>query len=147
MKIALICSYGGHLTQTLRLMDAFEGQEVFFITYENIITQELEHNKYLLKNIGLNPLKMFDASIKIFKILLKEKPDIIVSTGSEIAIPSIILSKLLKIKTIYIESWSRINNKSGTGRIVYYFSDVFLVQWPELLKHYGKKAQFRGSVV
>jgi len=147
MKIALVCSHGGHLTELLHIMEAFEGHEIFFVTYDNFRTENLEYNKYLMDNIGTNPFKMLKSFFKFFKVFLKEKPDIIVSTGSEIAIPSFIIGKLLRIKTIYIESWCRINTKSGTGKIVYYLSDVFLVQWPELLEVYGKKAQFKGAVI
>jgi len=147
MKIALVCSHGGHLTEILHIMESFEGNETFFITYNNFRTVNLDYDKYLMENIGTSPVKMVKAFYKTFKILLKERPDVIVSTGSEIAIPSFILSKLMGIKTIFIESWCRVNTKSGTGKIVYYFSDVFLVQWPELLELYGKKAQFKGAVI
>ena len=147
MKIALVCSHGGHLTEILYLLEAFKDHEVFFITYANFRTKELDYNKYLLENIGTSYVKMSKAFLQMFKILINEKPDIIISTGSEIAIPAFILAKFLRIKTIFIESLCRIKTKSGTGKIVYYLSDVFLVQWPELLDIYGKKAKYRGSVL
>lgn len=147
MKVALICSYGGHLTEILYLMDAFREHEVFFITYDNLRTRALPYRKYLMENIGTNPLKMTLAFVKIGKILTKEKPDVIVSTGSEIAIPAFVIAKVLGIRTIFIESWCRIKTKSGTGKIVYYLSDLFLVQWPQLLALYGKRAKYVGAVV
>ena len=147
MKIALICSHGGHLTEILCLLESFKDHETFFITYDNFRTRDLNYNKYLLENIGTNPLKMFKAFLQIFKILIMEKPDIVISTGSEIAIPAFIISKFLRIKTIFIESWCRVKTKSGTGKIVYPLSDVFLVQWPELLEVYGKKAEYEGAVI
>ncbi|MDP3029141.1 MAG: hypothetical protein Q8O04_06545 [Deltaproteobacteria bacterium] len=39
---------------------------------------------------------------------------------------------------IFIESWSRVTTKSTTGKICYYLSDLFFVQWPELIKRYPK---------
>lgn len=147
MKIALVCSHGGHLTEVLYLMDAFKGHEVFFITYDNIRTRNLPYKRYLLQNIGTNPIRMLGAFFKIGKILAKEKPKVVISTGSEIAIPAFIIAKFLCIKTIFIESWCRIRTKSGTGRIVYHLSDLFLVQWPQLLELYGKKAKYVGAVV
>ena len=147
MKIALVCSHGGHLTEMLYLMEAFKGHEVFFITYDNFRTRELRYSKYLLENIGTSPIKMIKAFFQIGKILAKEKPNVIISTGSEIAIPAFIIAKALGIKTIFIESWCRIKTKSGTGKIVYYFSDLFLVQWPQLLKLYGERAKYVGAVV
>lgn len=147
MKIALVCSYGGHLTEILYLMEAFQDHDTFFITYDNFRTRNLNYKKYLIKNIETNPLKMLKSFFQIFRILLKEKPDIIISTGSEIAIPAFIIGKILRIKTVFIESWCRVKTRSGTGKIVYPLSDEFLVQWPELLKLYGKKARYEGAVI
>jgi UDP-N-acetylglucosamine:LPS N-acetylglucosamine transferase len=147
MKIALVCSYGGHLTEILYLIDAFKDHEVFFVTYNNFRTRKLPYKKYLIKNIGTNIFLMIYAFFQIFIIFAKEKPDVVISTGSEIAIPAFIIAKLFGIKTIFIESWCRIKTRSGTGKIVYYLSDLFLVQWPQLLELYGKKAKYVGAVV
>ena len=147
MKIALICSHGGHLTEILYLLEAFKGHEIFFITYNNFRTKNLGYDTYLLDNIGTNPLKMAKSFLQMFKILFKERPDVIISTGSEIAIPAFIIAKFLRINTIFIESWCRVKTKSATGKIVYPFSDIFLVQWPELLDEYGKKAEYGGAVI
>lgn len=146
MKICLVCSHGGHLSETLHLMEAFEGHETFFITYDSPRTRELER-KYLMKNIGTNPLLMARAFFSTLRILRKEKPELIVSTGSEIAIPAFYLAKVLRIRTIFIESWTRVIQPTGTGRIVYPVSDVFLVQWERLLTQYGKKARYEGAII
>jgi len=146
MKICLVCSHGGHLTEILQLKEAFEGHETFFITYDSVRTRQLEH-KYLLRNIGTNPLVMASASLSTLRILLKERPKLIVSTGSEIAIPAFYLAKLFRIKTIFIESWTRVDRPTGTGKIVYPVSDLFLVQWESLLKKYGKKAKYEGAIL
>jgi len=146
MKICLVCSHGGHLSEMLQLMDAFEGHETFFITYDSARTRGLER-RYLLRNIGTNPLIMAQAFLSILRILLREKPKLIVSTGSEIAIPAFYLAKILRIKTIFIESWTRVDRPTGTGKLVYPFSDVFLVQWERLLQRYGKKARYDGAIL
>jgi beta-1,4-N-acetylglucosaminyltransferase len=147
MKIALVCSHGGHLTEMLQIIEAVQDHKFFFITYKSPRTEKLKYEKYLIRNIGINPLFMLIESFNILKILLKEKPNTIMSTGSEIAIPVLYLGKILGKKTIYIESWCRITTSSGTGRIVYPISDIFLVQWPELLELYGPKAQYKGAVI
>lgn len=146
MKICLVCSHGGHLTEILQLMDAFEGHDVFFITYDSPRTRKLK-NVYLFDNLGENPLKLLSCLPRIFRILHKERPHIIVSTGAEIAIPVFYTAKLLMIKMIFIESWCRVNKPSITGKIVYLIADVFFVQWKQLLKKYGKKAKYEGAVI
>ena len=130
----------------LRLMEAFEGHETFFATYDSARTRELER-KYLLKNIGRSPWRMLTAGFAAFRILLREKPDLVVSTGSEIAIPFFYIARLLRVRTLFIESWTRVIEPSGTGRLVYPASDVFLVQWPALLDKYGRKARYEGGIL
>lgn len=147
MKIAIVCSHGGHLTQMLYLMDAFKGNDIIFVTYDSKRTRELVYKKYLVKNIGYNPLKMLVATVAFLKIFLSYRPDIIVSNGSEIAIPALYVGKLLAAKIVFIESWARVNNPSLTGRIVYPVADHFLVQWPQLLSKYGKKAVYEGAII
>ena len=145
MKIGVVCSDGGHLTEMSQLMGAFEGHETFFITYNVVGGRDLG-KAYQLKILKKNPLRYLSAIPTIAKILRKEKPDLIVSNGAEIAIPTLYLAKLFGIKIIFIESWCRINKPSTTGKLIYPIADVFLVQWRQLLKKYGKKAEYKGGV-
>jgi beta-1,4-N-acetylglucosaminyltransferase len=146
MKIGLVCAHGGHLSEMLQLMDAFEGHETFFITYDAVRTRALER-RYLLPMIGKNPLLMAYAFVATLRILCREKPELLISTGAEIAIPAFYLARLMGIKTIFVESWARVAQPSGTGRLVYPVTDVFLVQWERLLSKYGKKAKYEGAII
>ncbi len=147
MKIVLVCSSGGHLTEMYHLLPAFEGHEIIFVTYESERTKIMTQRKYLLRNIGRNPLRMAFSFLAFMRILGREKPNLVVSTGSEIAIPALYVSRLLGIKTVYIESWCRVVEPSGTGRFVYRVADLFLVQWPQLLDRYGKRAKYEGGIL
>lgn len=147
MKIALVCSYGGHLTELQSISEAFEGNKTFFITYESIRTRDLDEPKYLIDSIDTNPWRMLKAFYRIGRILLKERPNVVVSTGSEIAIPAFVWARVLGAETIYIESWCRVRALSKTGKAVYPFSDLFLVQWPELVDESGEKARYEGAVL
>jgi UDP-N-acetylglucosamine:LPS N-acetylglucosamine transferase len=156
MKICLACTPSGHLGDMLQLMEAFEGHEIFFLTWENSMSQHLKYRKYMLKN-PINGPRFRLAWLSIwglmafpffFHILLKEKPQIIVSTGAgEVVVPVFYMAKLLGIKTIFIESWSCVDTPSIGGKFVYPVSDVFLVQWEEMLKQYGKKAKYEGAII
>lgn len=146
MKIALICSHGGHLTELLYLIEAFNEHDIFFVTYDNIRTRNLGYRKYLFPNFGEKPYKMFLNFPKIINILLKENPDVIISNGAEIAIPFFYLGKFIGKKTIFIECYTRIDTPTITGKLVYPVSDTFLVLWPEMLEKYGKKAQYWGGM-
>ena len=149
MKLALVCSHGGHLTQIKMLAPALEGHERFLVTYRCARTETMAARErvYLLTNIGTNPWRMALAFFQALKILLRERPDVVISTGAEIAIPFSWVGKLLGAQVVYIETWSRIRTRSGTGPLVYPVADLFLVQSPEVLRFYGPKACYEGSLV
>lgn len=149
MKIGLVCSHGGHLTEMLELVGAFEGHDLFFVTYRSGRVKELEqhYRVYALDNIGASPLRMLGSLPVTWRVLRRERPGVLVSTGSEIAIPFFILAKVLNIRTVFVESCCRVHNPSGTGKVLYPLADVFLVQWPQLLAAYGSKARYEGGLL
>lgn len=147
MKVALVCSHGGHLSELLELADAYARHETFFITYDAPRTRALAGSKYLLRNIGFNGVLMAIATVQIFFILLRERPRVILSTGAEIAVPAFYLACLLGIRTIFVETWTRVRSPTLAGRWVYPVASAFFVQWPELLSCYGPKAQYHQGLI
>jgi UDP-N-acetylglucosamine:LPS N-acetylglucosamine transferase len=146
-KIGLICSPGGHFVEMLQLWEAFEGYSVFLLTYKEKTTLNRKDTYYLM-NIVRSPLAFVVGLLKIFFIFLKEKPDILFSTGSEIAIPSFYFGKFLfGMKLVYLECSAQVYHASLTGRLVYPITDLFLVQWEPLLKHYGRKGKYVGGLI
>ena len=146
-KIGLICSAGGHFAEMLQLWEAFEGYSVFLVTYREKTTVNRK-NTYYLENIVRSPFAFVVGLIKILWIFVKERPDILFSTGSEIAIPSFYFGKILfHTKLIYLESCAQIFRPSMTGKWIYPITDLFLVQWEPLLKKYGTKAKYVGGLI
>ena len=80
-----------------------------------------------------------------WKVLRKESPDLIVSSGAAVAVPFFYLGKLLRKKTIYIEVFDRINKPTMTGKMVYPVTDKFIVEWEEMQKVYPKAINL-GSI-
>ena len=75
MKICLVCSHGGHLTETLQLLEAFEGHDIFFVTYHSSRDEELMKiaKSYFIQNIGSSIWRMLKAIPRALGILLKER--------------------------------------------------------------------------
>lgn len=145
MKLCLVCSHGGHMTELLELQSAWTDHEVFFITYRS--QRNTPARAYTFGNLTERPLRVVPMFLHVLAILWKERPDWVISDGAEIAIPIFVAAKLLRLRTMFIESVCRVNMPSFTGRLVYPLSDVFFVQWPNLLYHYGSKARYEGAVV
>ena len=146
-KIGLICSHGGHFTELLQVREAFEGYPTFLLTYKEVSTLN-QKNAYYIANIGRNAVAFIFGVFKIFFVLLKERPTVLFSTGSEIAIPPFYFGKFLfGTKLIYLESCAQIFRPSMTGKWVYPITDLFLVQCESLLRQYGPKAKYVGGLV
>ena len=149
-KVCLVCSAGGHLTEMFHLKKCYSKYPHFFITFQRMDTSELSRQEkvYFVTDPGRNPINFLKCVVQSFKMLLKEKPDVVISTGAGVAIPVCYLAKLFfGSKVIFVESFCRIEEPSLSGKLTYPISDLFLVQWPEMLKKYGDKAIYKGAIV
>lgn len=59
--------------------------------------------------------------------------------------PMCLMGKIFGSKIIFIETFANRNSKTATGKLVYKFADLFIVQWEEMLKLYPK-AKLGGSI-
>lgn len=147
MKICLISSSGGHLRE---LLNATEGiiSDRYYVTQRALHTEDILRNQrhYFIIDPHKSIIQFVMNALQALKHILKERPELVISTGAGIAIPTILWAKyLFKAKVIYIESAANVVNPSKTGKYLYKYSDLFLIQWPGLQGHYPK-AQYCGLV-
>jgi UDP-N-acetylglucosamine:LPS N-acetylglucosamine transferase len=149
MNICVVCSNGGHLLEALQLEPILFNHNTIWITFKKEDALSSLSGKKVwwahyptqrnIKNLFLN-------FIFAFRIFISQKVDVVISTGAGVAIPFFVLGKIFNKKLIYIESLARINSLSLTGKAVYGFCDLFLVQWPELVYKYPK-AQYQWDPI
>lgn len=134
------------MTEIKQLKSFYEKKEHFFVTFERPNSKELAEKKkvYFVTDPKRNPVAFLLVFIQSALVFLKEKPKIIVSTGAGAAIPICLIGKLFGSKIIFVESYCRITRPSLSGKIFYKFADLFIVQWPELLKFFPK-AKYWGA--
>ena len=141
MKVCLVGSSGGHLSHLYMLKSFWREQDRFWVTFDKedaheTLKDEVLYPCYFPTNRNLKNL--IRNTFLAWKVLRKEKPDLIVSTGAAVAVPFFYLGKLFGAKTIYIEVFDRIDAPTVTGKLVYPVTDKFIVQWEEMLKIYPK---------
>ena len=108
-----------------------------------MLKNEKVYNCYFPTNRNFKNL--IKNTILAFKVLKKEKPDLIISSGAAVAVPFFYIGKLMGAKLIYIEVFDRIDKPTLTGKLVYPIADKFIVQWEEAKKVYPKAINF-GSI-
>lgn len=148
MKICMPCSSGGHLTHLYVLKNFWEKHDHFWVTFDkadanSVLKGERKYNCYFPTNRNIKNL--IKNTFLAWKILRKERPDIIISSGAAIAIPFFYIGKLMGIKLIYIEVFDRVDKPTITGRLVYPIADKFIVEWEEQKAVYPKAINL-GSV-
>lgn len=148
MKIGLVGSSGGHLTHLYMLKPFWQNKEHFWVTFPK------EDARSLLKGERMYPCfyptnrnlwNLIRNTFVAIKVLHKEKPDLLISSGAAVAVPFFYLAKLRGTKLIYIEVFDRIDKPTLTGKLVYPIVDVFVVQWDEMKKVYPKAVNL-GSI-
>jgi len=150
MRILVVMGEGGHTKELLALLDLLE--EDYQYGYLIIDDDKVSANKirkpgpifrvvrprykelHLLKDV-FNTLRCLWQS---FLVLWRFHPNAVLSSGPAVAVPVSVLSRLLRIKVIFIETGSRVASLSLTGKIMYRFAHLFFVQWPGLKKRYPK---------
>lgn len=141
MKICFTASSGGHFEQLMMLKPLMDKYESFVVTEKtNYKVSNKEIPFYYVKQVNRQEKKflyyMILNSFTTLKIFIKEKPDIIISTGALATIPMCIIAKVFKKKIIFIESFAKTNSPTLTGKLIYKFADQFYVQWDSMKEIY-----------
>lgn len=150
VKICFASSSGGHWEELICLKEIADDYETFYVTEQG--GQASDSNLkpiYVFPQINRQEKNFFPHFIKLFfnawKIVRKEKPQFIITTGALFSVPFCVWCKIYGAKVIYIESFARVDSASLTGKIVYKFADLFLVQWEDMVKVYPK-AKYVGGI-
>ncbi len=141
LKICFPVSSGGHLTQVYILKEWWEKYDRFWVTFDKMDAhfllkgERVYHAKYPTNRNIKNLIK---NTFIAWRILLKERPDIIFSTGAGVAVPFYYLGKLLGAKLLFMDVINRVDSPTLTGKLVYPIVDHLLIQWKELKVFYPK---------
>jgi len=145
-KICLISSSGGHYEQLKTLASLSNNNDVFWVTED---TEYASKADYYLIQTGMKdklfPMKMLMNVFKTLNIWYRERPDFIITTGTMIVLPMAFIAKVLKKKLIYIETFARVYDGTRTGKLMYKYADLFIIQWESLQEIYPK-AIYGGSI-
>lgn len=137
--VCIVCSAGGHLTEALAATSQLATPRYFVTHDEPHVKASLESEEvYYVVDPHVSPLLYLKNMWQSLLIFLKKRPKIVITTGAGIAIATCLLVKLFGGTLIFVESGARVTAPSKTGRLLYRYADVFIVQWKPLLVHYPR---------
>lgn len=150
MKIVFAASSGGHFEQLMMLKPLMEKYDSILVTEKTDYSMgKTDVKTYYLKQINRKELlflpKFIGNTFRSLRIIIKERPKVMITTGVLAIIPMALLIKLFGGKLIYIESFAKVTSKTLSGKLLYRFADRFYVQWEEMLKLYPN-AIFKGGI-
>ena len=143
-KVMFISSTGGHFNELMKLEPLFKNYKVTVVTESSSNKKKLK-NEYKKYNIHFLLKKSKYRIVSLF-YFIKYRPKYIVTTGAHTAGPMCCIGKIFRSKIIFIETMANINTPTKTGRIIYKFADLFIVQWEEMLKVYPN-AVYGGWII
>ena len=149
LRICLAASAGGHISQLLKLAECWNGYETFCVTTTEVVRNKLNKlgEVYVVGECNRqHPLRVIAVFLRCLRIVFKERPDVVISTGAAAGCMLCFLGKMFGAKVVWIDSITNVERISLSGRMVRYVADLFLVQWPELTGRY-KKVGFVGTLV
>ena len=149
IKICCIASAGGHMTELLKMSNSWMRYEHFYITTVPLLREKLQADGRVYVTGECNrehPLKVLKVLMRCLKIVLRERPNVVISTGAAAGCITCFLGWLSGAKIIWLDSITNVDRLSLSGRMVRYIADVFLVQWPELAKKYNN-VEYLGAVI
>lgn len=134
--VLLVCSGGGHLTQLVALRPWWTARPRTWVTADTPHTRSLLPGEQIIWGhfpTTRNAVNLIRNAILALRLLIPRarRPEAIISTGAGLAVPFFVLGRLLRIPTVYIEVFDRVDSRTLTGRLCRPFSSLFLVQLPE----------------
>jgi beta-1,4-N-acetylglucosaminyltransferase len=134
--------------QLLALEATWDGFAVTWVTLPAADTKTMLADRDTVFGYGptnRSVTKLLRNYLLAVRVVLRKRPDVMLSTGAGLAVPFFLLGRLTGARLIYVESLTRIDGPSLTGRLVYPLCDDFFVQWPTAATK--RRMRFEGSLV
>jgi hypothetical protein len=139
-KVLVVASGGGHWIQMRRLQPAFDGLDVAFVGVRSAYGEEVTgHRFYAVRDVTRwDRIGLAILVAQLTFILMRERPRVVVTTGSGPGMVALALAKcLLRARTMWIDSIANCEQISLSGTRAKRFCDVWLTQWPHLSRTGG----------
>lgn len=134
-RVLAVASGGGHWVQLQRLRPAFADADVAYVTVAAHYSYDLNGERfYVIPDFTRrNLLRLVSVVPQLLRILWRERPDVVITTGAAPGLMALVLAKIAtRATTIWIDSIANCERMSSSGLHARRFADQWLTQWPDL---------------
>ncbi len=126
------------MLQLQRLGEVWKGHDCTWVTFRRGMSEELSRSEKVrfVVDPGRNPLKMLVNAFQGLLSALLLRPGVVVANGGGVVVPFCWWARLFGARIIFIESFSRVEHPSWSGRLVHPIASLFIIQWPKLAEFY-----------
>jgi UDP-N-acetylglucosamine:LPS N-acetylglucosamine transferase len=139
-KVMAVASGGGHWVELRRIMPAFAGSEVVYVSTEPLADADLAPARYYaVANVTRKNRLGFAVIVRqLWRVLRAERPEVVVTTGAAPGLVALVLAKLVcRSRTVWIDTVANSEKMTLSGRLARPVADAWLVQWPHLARPGG----------
>lgn len=155
-RVLAVASGGGHWVQLMRLIPAWDGCDITYVTTNlgfraDVVTIAANRGQpkpsyHVVTDANRwNKLRLLQSLAQITLILLKIRPDVVITTGAAPGYFAVRIGKIIGSKTIWIESIANAEELSLAGQKAGTHCDLWLTQWEHLASPDGP--EYKGSVI
>ncbi len=146
-KVLAVASGGGHWVQLRRVAPAFEDCDVTYVTVEPSYRSQVGDAKFrvVLDATRWNKFKLLIMLLQILWMLIRVRPDVVISTGAAPGFFALRFGKLLGARTIWLDSIANIEMLSMSGQRIGPNASLWLTQWEHLATEDGP--EWKGAVL
>jgi UDP-N-acetylglucosamine:LPS N-acetylglucosamine transferase len=137
--VLMVSSQGGHLAHLVALRGWWEKRERLWVCPDTPdVVDRLEGERVVssYSPTTRNVPNLLRNSVLAVRTLLRERPSLVVSAGAGVAVPFFVAAWLLRIPTVFIEVYDRVDTPTMTGRLCGPFTTRRIVQWQSQLEFY-----------
>lgn len=146
-RVLAIASAGGHWVQLMRLRPAFDDCKVSYATVRDTYRVDVEGSPfYVFRDASRdNKLGMWVQAAMLLWIMIRVRPDFVISTGAAPGYFALRIAKMFGSRTCWVDSIANAEEMSLSGRMVKRYADVWMTQWEHLSESGGP--EYHGSVI
>ena len=145
-RACLAFSPGGHWAELERALAGITFRDVFHVTFDDGRSRPDGPRCYKLCHPRRSPWRTALNAWQSLRVLHRERPALMISTGADVAVPILLLAKLFGATVVFIETAGSAA-PTLAGRLVYPVADLFVVQWPERLERFPKAVLAEGLLL